>query len=46
MDPEPGPAPDLADEVWGVLAFLLVAAFLGDVPAAILTLAVLLKRHR
>ncbi|MEY9858546.1 hypothetical protein ABH935_004161 [Catenulispora sp. GAS73] len=46
MDPEPRPTPDLADEVWGVLAYLLVAAFLGDLPAAILALAVLLKRYR
>jgi hypothetical protein len=46
MDSETRPAPDPADEVWGVIAFLLVAAFLGDLPAAILAFAVLIKRHR
>lgn len=46
MDPESRPTPDLADEVWGVIALLLVATFLGDAPAAILALTVLLKRPR
>lgn len=46
MDPENRPTPDLADEVWGVIAFLVVAAFLGDLPAALFALAVLLKRPR
>lgn len=41
MDPANRSDPGLTDEVWGG-----VATFLGDVPAAILALAVLVKRHR
>jgi hypothetical protein len=46
MTPDPLHDPDLLDEVWGLIAFLIVAAFLGDLAAGAVALAILVRRLR
>jgi hypothetical protein len=46
MTPDPLHDPDLLDEVWGLIAFLIVAAFLGDLAAGVLVVALLVRRRR